>query len=115
MKAVKTIWEWRSQSKVKIPSTLTLMLSRLGVKDINAIKRKFRKDGSWFRKQPGIGKRHFNLICQMIGKYKLQVKYIDHNRCQMCGGELCPVRIQNEEGEWLFGYLCDCSEETRGK
>lgn len=33
--------------------------------------------------------------------------------CPLCNGEMIPERWQCEDGAWIFGWGCDCNEETR--
>ena len=33
--------------------------------------------------------------------------------CPDCSGEMVRYRYENPEGDWIFGWACDCNEETR--
>ena len=88
-------------------------LLRAGIKDIKTLRKKF--DEPYLMGLVGIGTVNFNEICQALKKYKC-IKYtVDHFICQVCGGRITPCRWVGSDGDWLFGYLCSCNEQTRGK
>ncbi len=84
-----------------------------GIKDMKTLKEKF--DEPYLMGLRGIGIVTFNEICQALKKYK-QIRYsVDLIICQVCDGTISPCRWVGSDGDWLFGYLCSCSEKTRGK
>lgn len=79
------------------------------------LKKAFGKDGRNILALPNIGLRSYNILCQILKKYDC-IKYdVVRGICQVCGSDIIPHRNQREDGTWQYGYLCDCSEKTRGK
>ena len=57
----------------------------------------------------------FNEVCQVLKKYR-SIRYIvDNTICTVCKGKLVPSRWQDDDKEWIFGYVCSCTEKHRGK
>lgn len=88
-------------------------LEDAGITTMEQLKKAFNE--AEIRGIRNIGVVSYNEICQCLKKFK-SIRYsVGSLTCNVCRGKLTPVRWQNDDKEWLFGYLCSCTEKHRGK